>query len=531
MPTTPELQKRVAELETELAQLKVFRQAAEAAGQGLGVTSLEGQVVYMNPALRRILGIANLEEALGHPFAPYYPPDMQQRFQTEVLPAVMQQGQWMGELALVSAGGQVTPTLENFFAICDEQGQPLFLADVIAPITERKQVEMRQEEKYRKLIETTNTGFLITDGQGNVLDANQNYVNLTGYTTLDEIKGRSVTTWFAPYEAEKNAAAVQQCLEQGFIRNLQIDYIKPDGRIILVEINATVINTETGVQVLSLVRDITERKQAEEARRESEAKYSAVVNQARDGVILVQDNFCQFVNKAMAEMLGYTPAEMENTPFIRFVAPESREMVAGRVKARLTGQEVPAFYEAKLLRQDGTVIDAELSAGIIQYRGKSADIGLIRDISERKRIETERERLQQEIIEAQQHAIAELSTPVIPIMNNVIVMPLVGSIDSLRARDVTRTLLAGINQHRAKIVILDVTGVGLMDTGVVNHLNKTIQAARLKGARTIVTGLSDSVAEAIVDLGIDWNGIETLADLQTGLVTALGRLGLKLSKV
>ena len=109
-------------------------------------------------------------------------------------------------------------------------------------------------------------------------------------------------------------------------------------------------------------------------------------------------------------------------------------------------------------------------------------------------------------------------------------MPLVGSVDSLRARDITRSLLAGISANRAKVVILDVTGVAIMDTGVVNHLNKTIQAARLKGARTIVTGLSDSVAEAIVDLGIDWSGIETLSDLQTGLTTALDSMGFKLSQ-
>jgi rsbT co-antagonist protein RsbR len=80
------------------------------------------------------------------------------------------------------------------------------------------------------------------------------------------------------------------------------------------------------------------------------------------------------------------------------------------------------------------------------------------------------------------------------------------------------------------VVILDVTGVAIMDTGVVNHLNKTIQAARLKGAHTIVTGISDAVAEAIVDLGIDWSGIQTLNDLQTGLVVALGSLGVKLSR-
>ena len=143
---------------------------------------------------------------------------------------------------------------------------------------------------------------------------------------------------------------------------------------------------------------------------------------------------------------------------------------------------------------------------------------------------TERERLQQEVIEAQRQALQELSTPIIPVMDRIIVMPLVGSIDTMRARDITRSLLAGIRAHRAKVVILDITGVPLVDSGVADHLNKTIQAARLKGARSIVTGISDAVAETIVDLGIDWSGIEALSDLQTGLVAALSSLGIKLTR-
>jgi rsbT co-antagonist protein RsbR len=100
-------------------------------------------------------------------------------------------------------------------------------------------------------------------------------------------------------------------------------------------------------------------------------------------------------------------------------------------------------------------------------------------------------------------------------------MPLIGTIDSMRARDITRSLLGGIREHRAKIVILDITGVPVVDSGVAAYLNKAIQAARLKGAHTIVTGVSDAVAETIVDLGIDWSEIETVADLQTGLRSAL----------
>ena len=149
--------------------------------------------------------------------------------------------------------------------------------------------------------------------------------------------------------------------------------------------------------------------------------------------------------------------------------------------------------------------------------------------AELQREVAQRERLQQEVIEAQKAALQELSTPIIPVMERIIVVPLVGNIDSVRARDITRMLLAGIRKHKARVVILDITGVPIVDSGVADHLNRTIRAARLKGARTIVTGISDAVAETIVDLGIDWGSIETLANLQTGLLAALNSLGIELA--
>ncbi len=162
---------------------------------------------------------------------------------------------------------------------------------------------------------------------------------------------------------------------------------------------------------------------------------------------------------------------------------------------------------------------------------------LEQEVAEREQAELERAQAleenaqyQQKIIEAQQQALKELSTPVIPVLEHVIVMPLVGNIDTLRARDIMRALLQGVGEHQAHIALLDVTGVPLMDTGVVGHIDKAIQAARLKGARVFVTGISDAVAESIVDLGINWGAVETLSDLQTGLRVALEQMGIVLQQ-
>jgi rsbT co-antagonist protein RsbR len=181
--------------------------------------------------------------------------------------------------------------------------------------------------------------------------------------------------------------------------------------------------------------------------------------------------------------------------------------------------------ELKEYREKLEELVAERTAELTQ-----ANFQLQQHIGERQQAEGERSRLQQELVQAQQQLIAELSTPIIPLLEGIVVLPLIGSIDTMRARDITRSLLAGIRQHQAKIVIVDITGVPMVDSGVANHLHKTIQAAQLKGAQTIVTGISEAVAETVVDLGIDWSHIETLANLQTGMVAALNRLGLTLQR-
>lgn len=145
-----------------------------------------------------------------------------------------------------------------------------------------------------------------------------------------------------------------------------------------------------------------------------------------------------------------------------------------------------------------------------------------------RQTEDEQNRLRQQILDTQRELLEQLAAPLIPLDTGIVVMPLVGSIDTTRARDITRTMLRGISQHRARTVILDISGVPVVDSGVAHHLDQSIQAARLKGARTIVTGISNPVVQTVVDLGLDWSGIETARDLHNGLRIAYRHQGLKL---
>jgi rsbT co-antagonist protein RsbR len=135
----------------------------------------------------------------------------------------------------------------------------------------------------------------------------------------------------------------------------------------------------------------------------------------------------------------------------------------------------------------------------------------------------ERER----IIREQQEAIRELSTPVLQVRERLLILPIIGVIDSQRARQLTEQLLRGIRTNRAKVVVIDITGVAAMDATVANHLVQTVEASRLLGATVIVTGLSPEIAQTIVNIGVDLGKMNTVGDLQGGIEQAERLLGYK----
>jgi rsbT co-antagonist protein RsbR len=128
----------------------------------------------------------------------------------------------------------------------------------------------------------------------------------------------------------------------------------------------------------------------------------------------------------------------------------------------------------------------------------------------------ERER----VIREQQAAIRELSTPVLQVKERLLILPIIGVLDTQRARQLTEQLLAAIQSNRAKVVVIDITGVVDIDLTVANHLVQTVKATRLMGATAIITGLSSSIAQTLVDLGVDVSMIRSVGDLQGGLEEA-----------
>ncbi|MEW5802195.1 MAG: PAS domain S-box protein [bacterium] len=170
------------------------------------------------------------------------------------------------------------------------------------------------------------------------------------------------------------------------VANKAADYTQKDQNLL-----ETIADYIAPVLHARLQRDIqeSERRRSERDLRESEGKYSTLVEQAKDCVVILQEGYFKFVNKAVEDIIGYKPEELMDKPLQNILVPEYRELLAQRRELRLAGEKVPSVYEIKVICKDGKIKDGEVSISLIQYHGKPATMAIARDITERKKTEEE----------------------------------------------------------------------------------------------------------------------------------------------
>ncbi len=250
-------------------------------------------------------------------------------------------------------------------------------------LTERKRAEeilKASEEKYRALVETTDTGYLITDKEGKVIDANREYVRLTGHRELGEILGRSVIEWTAAHEKQKNAEALARCVKDGFIRDLVIDYVDGENRITPVEINAKVTRGGESLRIISLCRDISDRKRAEEMRLQlklTQAQKMESIGRLAGGVAHDFNNLLTVINGYAA----FLSEQLAVRDPLRRYALEIGE--AGRRAASLTSQLL-AFSRKQAIMPKAINLNAVLAeAERMLQRLIGEDIELVSSLAPR----------------------------------------------------------------------------------------------------------------------------------------------------
>ena len=346
----------------------------------------EGRILFANPAAQNLLGYTPAELA-GMAALDLHPPEQRQEA-AKLLAGVIAGKITICPIPLQARDG--TRILVETKILHGQWRGKDALFGISHDITKRKQAEeaMREsEEKYKALIETTGTGYVILDSEGKVLGANQEYVRLTGHGSLTEIIGKSVIEWTAAQDRERNVAEIRKCFQQGFVRNLEIDYVKQGGQVTPVEINATVVKSGQVVHVLALCRDITERKLAEEAMQESEERFHQLFDDAPIGYHEIdREGRITRVNRTELDMLGYTIEEMLRQPVWKFIGEEKSSQQT--VLAKLAGTLPPdQGYERTFRRKDQTTFPVLIEDRILHdAEGRIAGMrSVMQDITARKR--------------------------------------------------------------------------------------------------------------------------------------------------
>lgn len=506
----------IAEQQPGQQELRTFQALVEQALDGVITLDLDGTVVYVNSAGQALFGYG--EEFIGKHALDVVEPHDRERI-AGVLQGLGKTGRWQGMVTYQRADGQIFLGQVAVAAIRDTTNEIVAFGAIIRDMTE----QVKREEELRLAqfaLDHSASDVHCVDTDGLHIYVNVSACRSLGYTR-DEMLAMNVSD-INPDMSHEIWIQIWEQLKQTGAATFEARHRRKDGSIFPVEVAANYLQFDDKEYVCALSHDITERRQIEQQQQ----RMVAVLENNPDFVGMVDlDGHPIYINPAGRQMVGITSSEQffqtqmleyvfveDREHFIQNILPELMEQGIWQGELRFqhfqTGAPIPVYYNVFTVKDMRTGEPVALAT-------------VTRDLTDWKRAEAERLDLQNQIIEVQQATLRELSTPLLPIADDVLVMPIIGTIDSMRAQQIMETLLEGVSSHRARIVILDITGVQVIDTQVANALIHTAQATRLLGAQVVLTGIQPNIAQTLVHLGVNLGNIVTHSSLQSGIAYAL----------
>jgi PAS domain S-box-containing protein len=355
---------------------------------------------------------------------------------------------------------------------------------------------------------------------GTIISANENFLSMMGYS-LDEIVGQHHRIFADPkFAASDEYKEFWAALQRGEYQAAEFKRLGKNGREVWIQASYNPVFDRDGkpYKVVKFATDITE----DSVRNSNYAGQIDAINRSQSVIEFEMDGTIISANENFLSMMGYNLDEIVGQHHSIFADPkfaasdEYKEFWAALQRGEYQAAEF------KRLGKNGREVWIQGSYNpIFDRSGKPYKVvKFATDITERKASEA--------MIDSQQRAIMELSTPAMQLLEDIILMPLVGNIDSERAGTMIDKLLGTISASSASVAILDVTGVPVIDTNVARYLLKTVSAAKMLGAEVILTGIQPSGAQTLVQLGIDLSGVTTKGSLRAGIQEAMLMTGLKL---
>jgi PAS domain S-box-containing protein len=398
-----------------------FRAVFEGAGIGMAVLNSQGRIIESNPAWQALLGYSETELA-GLTFADYTHPgdvDSDMRLFTELLQGKRERYQM--EKRYIRKDGQVFWGKLTASLVRSPNGEPQYCIKMAESIDDRKRAEAASsasEERFSVFFECAPEGYYVHDVNGVILNVNQAAERLSGYRR-DELIGKTFAQvgLLPPDDLARALRLLPRSAHGEPVDSEEFKLIRKDGEIVDVEIRTFPIEMAEGKVIMGAVRDITQRKRAEKALRESEESSRAIIETAPDGIYIVADSGQIIeVNEAACRQLGYTREHLLQSRLSDIVAPRLAEQTARHIQQKAVG-----IFETAHLRADGSEVPLELRTCQLVFRGQAARLGVARDTTERKRAEQERASLQEQFQQAQKlESIGRLAGGVAHDFNNLL---------------------------------------------------------------------------------------------------------------
>ncbi|MHA1909111.1 MAG: PAS domain S-box protein, partial [Candidatus Thorarchaeota archaeon] len=322
----------------------------------------DGSIVLMNQKACDVLG-CNVDDISGEDWFDMFIPDRIREDSKKIFNSLMS-----GEVAsirerenyVITSLGEEKRISWYTTVLRDKKDEIIGLLSSGVDVTERRRAEealLESENKYRTLLERLPVVTWTSDKEGNTIYISPNVEEIYGYS-VQEIEEGGQDLWFGrihPEDRERVRKEQERAIEEK--RGFDITYRirRKDGVWIWIRDNATRVHDKEGLTYSSgMFTDITEKKEIELALRESEVKYRTLVENMDNGVAILQEGRISFANTSLCNIMGYTLDELLDIPFLSFVAPQDRNIVADYYRKRLAGEEVPKEYDIQALKKDGS---------------------------------------------------------------------------------------------------------------------------------------------------------------------------------
>jgi len=290
--------------------------------------------------------------------------------------------------------------------VWDEKGEPVFdgkgrligaieIAHNITPRARAEEALRESEKNYRSILESIREGYYEVDISGNLTFFNDSMCKILG-RTRDELLGMNNRELSTPESAKKVYQIYNRVYRTGVSINItEYEVIRKDGDVRVLEASVSLMRDLSGrpIGFHGIMRDVTARKRAAEALRESEEKYRLLIENATDAIFIAQDEVSKFANPKAEEMTGYSAEELTKIPLVEFIHPEDRDMVIERHIKRLKGEETSTIH-FRVLNRSGEEFSVELNVALIDWEGRPAILSSLRDITAQKKLEAKLQQAQ-----------------------------------------------------------------------------------------------------------------------------------------